>query len=171
MAIRYFKKGFTLIELLVVIAIIGILSAIVLAALSRGRDRAYEARARSEMTSIRNALELYYLDHGSYPADSYRDAPPGLENYLAGKVWPSAPWPNSFYDWDNWVDPATGKAIYQISVRFCPIGGPLSACNFPKSSWATNFDIDSSFYYCVEGACRSHINHPIDYPGYCVNCN
>jgi hypothetical protein len=25
-------------------------------------------------------------------------------------------------------------------------------------------------YYCIEGACRSHINRPINHPGYCINC-
>jgi hypothetical protein len=57
----------------------------------------------------------------------------------------------------------------QISIRFCPVGQP-SQCVFPQQSWAANFDINSSVYYCVEGACRAHVNQPANHPGYCVNC-
>lgn len=60
-------RGFTLIELLVVIAIIGILSAIVLASLGSARSRARDAQRASDLRQIRNALEMYFVDTGSYP--------------------------------------------------------------------------------------------------------
>lgn len=56
------QKGFTLIELLVVIAIIGILAAIVLVSLSGARDRAKDARIRSDLGQIRSIAELVYND-------------------------------------------------------------------------------------------------------------
>jgi len=60
-------KGFTLIELLVVVAIIGILATVVLASLSSARSNARDARRESDIKTIQNALELYYIDNGVYP--------------------------------------------------------------------------------------------------------
>lgn len=56
------KKGFTLIELLVVIAIIGILASMALVALSGTRAKARDATRKSDLRSIKAALEVYYSD-------------------------------------------------------------------------------------------------------------
>ena len=61
------NKGFTLIELLVVVAIIGILATVVLGSLSESRKRARDAGRLAEIKQMQNALELYYLDNGTYP--------------------------------------------------------------------------------------------------------
>jgi prepilin-type N-terminal cleavage/methylation domain-containing protein len=167
-------EGFTVLEIIIVLAIIGILASIVMGVIGKSREKAYYMRAQAEYKSMSEALEYYRDEFGDYPPDVNRNIPPGLEVYLAGEMegyWPAAPWPGSVYDWDNWDDSDhPGEKIYQISIRFCPIGGPLNACKFPRETWAANFNINSSVYYCVSGRCRAHQSEPINYPGYCVNC-
>lgn len=168
------SKGFSLVEILIVIAIVGFLTSVVVSSLVKAKNKAYLMRTQVEFKSMAEALEFYRDDHGDYPPDADRNIPSGLEVYLAGEEeenWPEAPWPGSVYDWDNWDDPDNyGEKIYQISVRFCPIGGTIDECSFPNEDWAEGFDVNSSAYYCISGACRAHINEPIDYPGYCMNC-
>lgn len=171
MSVHKTKRGFTILELLIVIGIIGVLSSIVMNSTNDAKQKAYLARGQKEFITIYQALQMYMSDRGGrMPADVSRGLPPGLENYLPTGTWPSAPWPGSQYDWDVWTDPAGGPTIAQISIRFCPAGGNISTCNFPKESWAANFGVDSSYYYCIQGACRAHINQPITYPGKCANC-
>jgi len=64
--------GFTLIELLIVIAIIGILATLLITNLQGVRERARDARRKSDLNSIQQSLRLYYNDAGSFPlASSY----------------------------------------------------------------------------------------------------
>lgn len=62
------NKGFTLIELLVTITIIGVLAAISLFGLAGARESARDGRRRSDLESVRTALELYKADCDRYPA-------------------------------------------------------------------------------------------------------
>lgn len=52
------NKAFTLIELLVVIAVIGLLSTIVAAVLHSSREKAQDARAKSELKELQKAIEI-----------------------------------------------------------------------------------------------------------------
>ena len=60
-------QGFTLIELLIVVAIIGILAAIAVPNFLNAQVRAKVARAESEMRSLQNSLESFFIDNNSYP--------------------------------------------------------------------------------------------------------
>lgn len=184
------EKSFTLIEILIVVAIIGVLASIVAVSTLRARDRAYFTRSQKEMRSMVEALNLYFLDNNyEYPCDVFRDLPMGLEQYLSSSpTWPKAPWPGSVYDYDflaqnpsSMPDPDNpgqncpgmlsydprSEPVYQISVRFCAVGDP-SSCKFPKEAWASDFLINSSVYYCLEGPCRAHGSEPYNYPSCCI---
>lgn len=167
------RKGFTLIELLIVIAIIALLSSIVMFSLANARQKAYYSRALAEFKVFHTALEFYKADNdGDMPPDAPRGIPVGLQAYLGtGGDWPLGPWPGSYYDWDNWIDPDTGDKIYQVSIRFCPTMTSMSGCMFPSAEWAANFDMNSALFYCIEGVCRSQRSKPIDHPGHCTNCD
>lgn len=62
------SKGFTLIELIIVMVTIAILSGLSLFALQGARRQGRDARRRSDLESVRSALELYKADCNLYPA-------------------------------------------------------------------------------------------------------
>lgn len=61
------NRGFTLIEVMVVVAILGILAALVVPQLVGKDDKARVERVKSDLKAISSALEMYKLDHHSYP--------------------------------------------------------------------------------------------------------
>lgn len=63
-----FKKGFTLIELLVVIAIIGILITVGSVSYQRAVRLSRDSKRKTDLEQIRQALETYRSEVGTYPA-------------------------------------------------------------------------------------------------------
>lgn len=60
-------RGFTLVELLIVIVVIAILAAIAIVAYNGVQERARDSQRDSDIRTIRNALEMYYTEHGHFP--------------------------------------------------------------------------------------------------------
>ncbi len=60
------EAGFTLLELLVVIGIIGVLASIAIPQFNAYRQRAFDARAKSDLRSAANAQDAYYIDYDVY---------------------------------------------------------------------------------------------------------
>lgn len=66
------QRGFTLIELMLVVGVTGILAMAVLAILNPVEQlrKSNDAKRKSDIEQVQRALEIYYQDHGSYPASS-----------------------------------------------------------------------------------------------------
>jgi prepilin-type N-terminal cleavage/methylation domain-containing protein len=65
------KKAFTLIELLIVVAIIAILAAIAVPNFLEAQVRSKCARAKTDMRTLKVALESYRVDTNKYPPDEF----------------------------------------------------------------------------------------------------
>ena len=61
------RKAFTLVEILIVVIILGILAAIVIPQFSEASDDARLSSLVSDLQTVRCQLELYRVEHGSYP--------------------------------------------------------------------------------------------------------
>ncbi len=77
------RSGFTLVELLIVVVILGILAAVVIPQFSSASTEAREAAVMTDLAAIRNAIELYRVQHkDAYPGPLWAD----VENQLTGQT-------------------------------------------------------------------------------------
>ncbi len=191
---KHKQLGFTLIEIVVVMAVLtSLVVGYTYLSSRRGKEKAYLSRSVSEMIIIGNALKLQVQESNVYPDDVDRALPAGIEKHIAtpNASWPSAPWPNSVYDYDNWGD----GSVIQISARFCPIGQStvcnanakkylkemVKACSPDTQSCLSqtdlnNWDAESAVYYCIiedvssaSTTCRSHESRPVNHPGWRID--
>jgi len=58
------NRGFSLLELVVVVVIIGIIAAIAIPRLSRGSAGAADSALAGDLAVMRNAIDLYSVEHG-----------------------------------------------------------------------------------------------------------
>lgn len=101
------QRGFTLIEIMVVMVILGLLVAVVAPNIMGRSDQAKVTIAKTQMSNIANALDLYRLDNSHYPStqqglEALVDRPSGSpepknwnpDGYL--KSVPEDPWGNAY---------------------------------------------------------------------------
>ncbi len=61
------RNGFTLVELMVVIVIIGLLATVVMINVLPSQDKAMTTKARADIATLGQAMEMYRLDNMRYP--------------------------------------------------------------------------------------------------------
>lgn len=84
------RKGFTLVELVVVVMILGIITAVALPKMAMSTTTAKTNAAKQSLTVVREAIEIYRAETGSYP-DNPSILPTVLKPYLKG-AFPPAPY-------------------------------------------------------------------------------
>ena len=102
-------RGFTLIELLVVMAIIGGLLAIAAPRYLHRVDLAKETVLRSDLATMRDALDKFFADTGRYPAN--------LDELVAQRYLrriPPDPITESAESWVLVAPPAESKGVYDV---------------------------------------------------------
>jgi len=117
------SRGFTLIEIMVVMVILGLLVAIVAPNIMGRSDQAKVTIAKTQMSNIANALDLYRLDNSHYPStqqglEALVRKPSGTpepknwnpDGYL--KSVPEDPWGNAY----EYVSPGTEGPYDLISL-------------------------------------------------------
>ncbi|WP_417611189.1 type II secretion system major pseudopilin GspG [Parasphingorhabdus sp.] len=126
------RNGFTLVELMVVIFILGLLTTIVVINVLPSQDRAMVEKARADIATLGQALEMYRLDNLSYPTSSdglqALIAPPAslstTARYRQGgyiKKLPEDPWGRS-YQYDNPGRQGPGFDLYSLGADGAPGG-------------------------------------------------
>ena len=108
--------AFTLIELLVSIAVIGILAAMLLPALNRGRQSAWYAECTSNLRQLGMATEMYWGDHNGICFRRAAAATSSGQNWWFG-------WLGTGPEGHRPFDLSTGKLYPYLSgsdVRLCP---------------------------------------------------
>ena len=126
------RNGFTLVELMVVIFILGLLTTIVVINVLPSQDRAMVQKARADIATLGQALEMYRLDNLAYPGSSdglqALIAPPAslatTARYRQGgyiKKLPDDPWGRP-YQYDNPGRRGPGFDLYSLGADGAPGG-------------------------------------------------
>lgn len=111
------KSAFTLVELLVVIAIIGILSTLAVVALQSSRADSRDAKRLADVRQMQKALEMYFLENGTYPSDISSGIASGSAVYMAQV--PVAPTPadgSCTSEYNSYIYSSTGSSY---TLDFC----------------------------------------------------
>jgi general secretion pathway protein G len=135
------QKGFTLIEVMVVVAILGLLAAMVVPNLIGRDEEARVNKAKQDISSLENALDLYRLDNFAYPStdqglEALVEKPSGSpepKRYKEGgyiKKLPTDPWGNPY----QYLRPGTHGAtdVYSFGPDQTPSDDDIGNWNLDK---------------------------------------
>lgn len=103
------RAGFTLIELSIVLAILGILYTITVPIGSTVVRRAREAALRTELFTMRDAIDKHFADHGKYP-----DSLPTLVEKEYLRALPVDPFTRSRDSWTTAPSSASEPDVWDV---------------------------------------------------------
>lgn len=140
------QSGFTLIELLVVVTITGVLAGLSFPAYSGMIRRARYAEAKQQMGVMAREIELYHVEHGQYPRDTFpKIEPEGIDSWPDREEIPY----ESFYDYDHWA--LGGKQCY-VRIRYAGESNKLARLRGKEQLGFTetddNIELGVALYGC-----------------------
>jgi type II secretion system protein G len=144
---RALSSGFTLIELIIVMAIMGLLIGVTASSFQTSRIKGKDAKRKSDLKQIGNALEGYLSDHGRYPTAS------------ANKIVACGGSGTSTCDWGSAFTDENGT-VYMAQIPADPLN-PTRAYQYLVSSDGKSYQL----YAALENTQDSQIG---SYPG--KNC-
>ncbi len=123
------ESGFTLIEMLIVVIILGILALIIIPQITVSSDDAKMSTLQTNLSTVRNAIELYYHQHNqTYPGAVKTDG--------SGTATVAGDLPAAFVDQLTKYTQADGEANGDSSALTAPIYGPyLKTVTLPENSY------------------------------------
>lgn len=107
---RSAEHGFTLVEMMVVIVIIGLLATIVIINVMPAADRAAVTKARADISTLEQGIEMYRLQHLRYPTGEE-----GLQALVGSNIvrrLPNDPWNRPYV----YAAPGRGGQPFTIST-------------------------------------------------------
>ena len=67
---KFGNRGFTLIEILIVVMVLGILAMVIVPQITVSTQDAKESALQTNLVAMRNAIEMYYVEHNNvYPGE------------------------------------------------------------------------------------------------------
>lgn len=123
------QAGFTLIEMLIVVIILGILAMIIIPQINVSSDEARLSTMRTNLGTVRNAIELYYHQHNNnYPGAVKTDG--------TGTATVAGDLPAAFIDQLVKYTEMNGKAAGDKATLTAPIYGPyLKTATLPENPY------------------------------------
>lgn len=78
------RTGFSLVELIVVVLIMGVIAAVAIPKMVGSTQTAKDNSAKASLAVLRNAVELYYANNGTYPGTDQASLQAALTTYIKG---------------------------------------------------------------------------------------
>jgi len=157
------KRALKLLELLVALAIIGTLAAVAIPRLGQATPGADDADPRGRLNVLRCAIELYYQDHGAYPAQK------GDGQHAAGTEAAFVSQLTSFTD-ENGVAARTKDATHRfgpylrMGIPACPVPPRQNQSGVVivsiRPAWVGSAGAAGWVYNCRTGAIVLNSNAP-----------
>ena len=146
------ENGLTLIELMVVVVILGIISAVAIPSISSAITSAKVSTTESDLATVQEALQRYYIDTGTYPVTSSWVTDLTTQTTANGKT--VGPYLDTTTLKDAWGDPigyrtlpTSGSTVTGYVIASVGSTGNLSTAN----NVILDTSIDQGFIYAIGG--------------------